>query len=403
MSDKGKLMLLSPMLHQGGFERICVTTARLLAAYFDITIVIFDASDIAYDVSGLNIIDLNLGAKNGVITKIVNIVKRSRRLSQLKKEINPDICYSFGSTANIVNVLSKNKKTRVWLGLRSYMDMEEHIKMWIFTKMADKIVCCSKVIEKELKNKYHCDKTATLYNLYDVEDIQKQAGEKEPDLPWGNADCQGRKLKYIVSMGREDIVKGFWHMLKVFSVIYKEIPETRLLILGEGDFLPYKKLAEDLGVSDVVHFAGMQKEPYKYLKKGAVYLLTSLREGFPNALVEGMALGLAPVSTDCLTGPAEILLDETDSKEYFVGNETVIYGKYGIIVPVMEKEPDFEASHVLEEEKNLANIVIKLLKDTDKLQGYQTAAKERAKFFTYESYIQQFLQLACEKKASVIK
>lgn len=402
MSDKRKLMLVSPMLHQGGFERICVTTARLMATYFDITIVIFDSSDIAYDVEGLHIIDLKLGVKKGKLRKVWNIVRRSHRLYQLKKQLKPDICYSFGTTANIVNALSKTKKTKVWLGLRSYMDMEEHTKIKLFVNLADLIICCSKVIEQELKSKYHCDKTTTLYNLYDVEDIQKQAGEKEPELPWEAVDSQGRTLKYIISMGREDEVKGFWHMLKAFSLIHAKIPETRLVILGDGSFMPYKKLAEDLKIKDVVHFAGMQKEPYKYLKKGSIYLLTSLREGFPNALVEGMALGLAPISADCMTGPAEILLGEMQ-EENFNQNNTAIYGEYGILIPVMNDEPDFDAEHILQEERNLADIVINLLQDDKKLREYQEAAKERAQFFTYESYTRQFLQLACEKKPNMVE
>lgn len=402
MSDKRKLMLVSPMLHQGGFERICVTTARLMAVYFDVTVVIFDSSDIAYDVEGLHIIDLKLGVKKGKLRKIWNIVRRSHRLHQLKKQLKPDICYSFGTTANIVNALSKTKETEVWLGLRSYMDMEEHIKIKLFVRLADLIICCSKVIEQELKSKFHCNKTTTLYNLYNVEDIQKQAEEKEPDLPWNDVDSQGRELKYMVSMGREDAVKGFWHMLKAFSVIHAKIPETRLVILGDGSFTPYKKLAEDLEIQDAVHFAGMQKEPYKYLKKGSIYLLTSLREGFPNALVEGMALGLAPISTDCMTGPAEILLDEMKG-EQFKQNNIAIYGKYGILIPVMNEEPDFDADHILQEERNLADIVVDLLADDRKLQNYQSAAKERAQFFTYESYIRQFLQLACEKNTNMVE
>ena len=402
MSDKRKLMLVSPMLHQGGFERVCVTTARLLAPYFDITIVVFNSANIAYDVDGLNIIDLKLGVKKGKVRKIWNIIRRSRRLYQLKRQLKPDICYSFGSTANMVNVFSKTKATKVWLGLRSYMDMEEQLKIKIFVKMADLIICCSKVMEEELKDKFHCDKTTTLYNMCNVEDIQKQAKEKEPNLPWGDVDSQGRKLKYMFSMGREDEVKGFWHMLKAFSLIHAEIPEARLLILGDGSFSPYKKLAEDLKIQDEVYFAGMQKEPYKYLKKGSVYLLTSLREGFPNALVEGMALGLAPVSTDCMTGPAEILLDEMQ-EDHFQKKNTVIYGKYGILIPVMDEKPDFDAGHILLEERNLADVVIDLLIDGEKLQKYQTVARERAQCFTYDSYVRQFLQLACEKNANMVK
>lgn len=114
--------------------------------------------------------------------------------------------------------------------------------------------------------------------------------------------------------------------------------------MGAGSFAHYRKLAEDMGIADAVFFAGMQREPYQYLKKGEIYLLTSLNEGFPNALVEGMALGLASVSTNCMTGPAEILLEDGDASA-LVGTEKggripAIYGEYGILVPVMEKERD---------------------------------------------------------------
>ncbi|MCM1125429.1 MAG: glycosyltransferase [Lachnospiraceae bacterium] len=402
MDEKKKLMLISPMLHQGGFERVCVTTARLLADYFDITVVIFDSADIAYNIDGLNIIDLKLGVKKGKLGKLWNIVRRSHRLYQLKKRLGIDICYSFGTTANLVNAISKTKTTKIWLGLRSYMDMEERLKIRLFVKRSDLMICCSKVIEQELKRKYHCDKAATMYNPYHVEDIRKQAMENEPKLPWNDVDSQGRTVRCIVSMGREDGVKGFWHLLKAFSLIHIKIPETRLIILGDGSFAPYKKLAEDLKIQDAVYFAGMQKEPYQYLKKGEVYILTSLREGFPNALVEGMALGLAPVSTDCMTGPAEILLKEMQ-RERFNQNENAIYGEYGILIPPMNEKADFIADHILREEQNLADVVVDLLEDDKKLQRYQLAAKKRTQFFTYESYTQQFLQLACEKKPNMIE
>lgn len=397
MEKKKKLMLISPMLHQGGFERVCITTARLLEPYFDITIVIFDSSNIGYDIEGLHIIDLNLGVQKGKIRKILNIIKRSRKLRKLKKELKPNIAYSFGPTANMVNAFSKTNSTKVWLGIRSYMDMGESVKLKLFTKLADLIICCSKVIEKELKIKYKFNKIATLYNLYDVEAIKKNAQEKEPELPWQDADEQGKKLRYLLSMGREDDVKGFWHMLKIFSQVQKEIPEARLILVGEGNFEEYKKLAEDLEISGYVCFTGMQREPYKYLKKGEVYLLTSLNEGFPNALVEGMCLGLAAVSTDCMTGPAEILLgDESadiDKKQEYK-NTYVIYGDYGILVPPMSEKKDLNAGNILEEEQNMAKVIVDLMQDKDKLDRYQKAAIERAQCFSYEKYIERFLDLA---------
>lgn len=395
MSEKRKLMLISPMLHQGGFERVCITTARLMEPYFDVTIVIFNSANIAYNVEGLRIIDLQLGVKKGKLKKILNIVKRSRKLRRLKKEMKPDIAYSFGPTANMVNAFSRTGREKVWLGLRNYTDVEETVKIRLFVKLADLIICCSKEIEKKLKEDFHFTKTATLYNLYDVESIRRVAAQKEPALPWKEAE--GERLRYLVSMGRDDDMKGFWHMVKVFSLVHEKIPAARLILMGAGSFDHYKKLAKELHVEDAVCFAGMQKEPYHYLKKGEIYLLTSQNEGFPNALVEGMSLGLAPVSVNCMTGPAEILLEDGDvsafARQEAAGEVPVIYGEYGILVPVMEFERDLDPSHITQEERNMADIVVGLLQDEKKLKSYQEAAVKRAQIFTYENYVERFLEL----------
>ena len=395
---KKKLMLISPMLHQGGFERVCVTTARLLAPYFEVVIVIFSSEDIAYDIKGLNIIDIKMGAREGMAGKLLNIGKRSLKVRQLKKRWKPDIAYSFGSTANIVNAFSRTGKEKVWLGIRSYMEMGQPRKIRLLAKFADVLVCCSRKIEGELGEKYGICHTATLYNPYNVEAIRKEGDSGEPALPWGERDGQGRKLEVLVSMGREDQVKGFWHLLKAFALVHETIPQARLLIIGEGTFEPYKKLAEELKIDGEVYFSGLQREPYKYLKTGQVYLLTSLNEGFPNALVEGMALGLAAVSTACMTGPSEILQEKDDislfRQQAAENSPPVIYGDYGILVPVMAPEPDFDPGHILEEERNLAQVVAGLLLDRQQLEKYQKAAVERSRIFTYEGYVGQFLKCA---------
>ena len=173
-------------------------------------------------------------------------------------------------------------------------------------------------------------------------------------------------------MGREDVVKGFWHLLKIFSLVHEKLPDTRLLIIGKGEFTPYRKLADNLGIADAVCFAGLQKNPYPYLKKGSLYLLTSYWEGFPNALVEAMALGLVPVATDCMTGPAEIF-----------------DGKYGVLVPNMGKDPDMDASHMEEEEINTAALVTALLQNEEEMARYSRLAVERAGVFSKEEYIRK--------------
>jgi len=409
--SKRKLMLISPMLHQGGFERVCVTTARLLEPYFDVTIVIFDSANIAYDVEGLSIIDIQMGVRKGKLQKILNIIRRSRKVRELKKEMQPEIAYSFGPTANMVNAFSKTGKEKVWLGLRNYTDVEEETKMRLLVKKADLIVCCSRDIEKSVKIKYKFNNTAVLYNLYDADTIRKEAAASDLPLPFaeelkeaGSLQQEPGQLRYLVSMGRDDPMKGFWHMIKAFKLVHDQIPEARLILMGAGTFQKYKTLAEQLKITDAIYFAGMRRDPYALLKYGEVYLLTSANEGFPNALVEAMTLSLAPVSTNCLTGPAEILVRNGDTaslNDQFTEKQKeketpVIYGDYGIVVPEMQKEENLDPADITEEERNLADTVIRLLQDEKLLQSYRQTAARRAGDFTYEKYLEQFLKLAEE-------
>lgn len=80
-----KLMLITPMLHQGGFERVCVTTARLMQEYYDVTILIFSDKDINYDITGLNVININVPSKKSKLAKVINLIKRIVKTRKVKK------------------------------------------------------------------------------------------------------------------------------------------------------------------------------------------------------------------------------------------------------------------------------------------------------------------------------
>lgn len=381
MKTKRKLFLVSPMLHQGGFERVCVTTAKLLKDDFDITTVIFDNADIAYDIEGLKIVNLNCPVKGSVFGKVINSLKRSRKLRRLKRIEKPDICYSFGLTANLVNCLSTVPGVKTWTGLRSYGDIDSTRYIKLFMKKADLIVCCANEIERELATRYDFHKTATLYNLYDLNLIRKESEGEVESWPFkDDVDVNGNKLRYLISMGRDDDTKCFWHMIKAFYLVWKKIPEARLIILGDGSFKDSITLATELGIRDYIYFAGMRKDPYKYLKKAEIYLLTSRVEGFPNALVEGMALGLAPVATDCRSGPREILVPNNSEC-------------YGILAKLMSSEENYNSSDLFEE-RSYADAVIRLLSENEVLKRTQELALKRAGDFSYESYRERFIELA---------
>lgn len=361
-----RLLLIVPSLHQGGSEKVCAMTARILKPYFEVQIAIFDGRNIDFDVEGILVTDLGLPSRPGKLAKIWNVFRRGVRLARLLQRERIDIAYSLGPTANLASVFSKGlpggRGVKRWMGVMSYMDMD-NARLGLFCRHCDKLLCCSDTLRRMIEEKYACDHAYTLQGCFDIEEMRRLADLFEPELPWQDG-------RIIISMGREDVVKGYWHLLKIFSLVHAKLPDTKLMIIGKGEFTEYRRLAADLGIADAVYFAGLQKNPYPYLKKGTLYLLTSYWEGFPNALVEGMAMGMAAVATDCMTGPAEIF-----------------DGRYGILVPNMEKEPDMDASHIEEGERTVAQQVIALLSDEEKLARYQALSVERAADYSVEIYI----------------
>lgn len=449
-----KLMLITPMLHQGGFERVCVTTARLMQKYYDVTVLIFSDKDIHYDVTGLNIVNINLPARKGKYAKVINLIRRIIKVKKIKKELGIDISYSFGSSANYVNSLSKGRE-KVFTGLRCSTDMESPKEVKLFCSKADQVLSCSREIMRQLSVDYNYDRSSYIYNPLDVETINKQAEEAIDDLPFGieqkkdepdfkkdaqdnsnkdleidsekkskdeekNQDLEQTvsitfgagangyiekwvgdktrkkeeddRLKLVVSVGRQDYIKGFWHLIKAFSLVAKEKDNVRLMILGTGDWTQYQKLVEDLEIKDKVAFMGIKKNPFPYVAASDLYVLSSNHEGFPNALLEAMALGKPCIAADCKTGPREILLTENEYNSLLKlrpdGSSTdkAIEGEYGILVPDMSEVEDFDAKVITVGEKALAREMNKMLSDTDKLDKFGKKARERADCYQPDKY-----------------
>lgn len=376
---KEKLLLISPMLHQGGFERVCITTARLLKPYYDVSIVIFDDADIAFDIRGLSIINIHLGVRNGKLAKMTNLMRRAVRVRKLKQRMKPVIAYSFGPSANMVNALSKTSLTSVFLGLRGYQDVADDPKMKLYVRKADRIICCSKEIEAIVQEKYGYLQTATLYNPYDAEGITELSKEKVTDLPWKMEDEDRPRI--LIGVGRDDPIKGFWHLIKAFYLVQKEIPQMRLIIMGDGSFEQAKSLVSELQLEQKVYFPGVRKNPYKYLAASEMFLLSSYTEGFPNVLVEAMILGRPLISTDCRTGPAEIL----------------DHGKYGILVPDMGDTEDYSGDTISEKETCFAEKIVEVLKDSERQKELSELERKRAGEFDYDSYVDNLLKLCYNK------
>jgi glycosyltransferase involved in cell wall biosynthesis len=121
-------------------------------------------------------------------------------------------------------------------------------------------------------------------------------------------DETGSSRKTILAMGRLHNQKGFDLLLRAFHASALAPTGWRLRILGEGpERTSLTRLASDLGISDSVDLPGIVADPENRMHLGAIFVLSSRYEGFPNALLEAMAMGMAVIATDCPSGPAEIV------------------------------------------------------------------------------------------------
>jgi len=122
----------------------------------------------------------------------------------------------------------------------------------------------------------------------------------------------------VMGSGKFKPQKDFPTLLRAFAQVRAQRP-ARLIILGSGrDGPSLQALAESLGIGGDVDFPGHVENPFAYYSRAAVFVLSSMWEGLPNALIEAMACGCPVVSTDCPSGPREILED----------------GRFGALVPV---------------------------------------------------------------------
>lgn len=154
------------------------------------------------------------------------------------------------------------------------------------------------------------DRFVRLYNPIDLDSIREKA--KAPvDAPAG---------PFVVSVGRlEESQKDFTTLLHAYARLVADGIEDRLVIVGDGASRPQlEALAKSLGIADRVTFQGFQSNPYAWIRRARLMAFSSKMEGLPNVLLEALAVGQVVVSTDCPTGPREIL-DE---------------GRAGLLVPV---------------------------------------------------------------------
>jgi glycosyltransferase involved in cell wall biosynthesis len=162
------------------------------------------------------------------------------------------------------------------------------------------------------------ERIVTIYNGIEMADVLRQA-ELPLTHPWFSPGAP----PVVLGVGRLAPQKDFPTLVRAFARVRAQRP-ARLLILGHGDPAGLLRLAAQLGVADDVSCPGFVANPLQFMARAAVFVLSSAWEGLASVLVEALACGCPVVSTNCPSGPAEVLDDGAFGRLVPVGDDSAL-------------------------------------------------------------------------------
>ena len=385
-----KLGLLIDTMNGGGAQRVVAHLSDILSEDYDIHVILFEDTYHAYTCQGKQLC-LNVPAKQGnVFVKLTMLWKRVLRLRKLVQQEQLDCVISFLDSPNIANLLAHTPKCRKVISIRNYSRLENRqnalgvltdIAMKVLYRRADYVVAVSDIIKKDFITHYGIEpeKIRTIYNPYNFDDIHEKAA-----CPIPAKDQEFVSGKFVfTNVGRIMYQKGIWHLVKAFSLVHEQAVDARLVIVGEDlsqGRLP--ELIRQLRIENAVLLVDRTQNPYQYMRAADCYVLSSLFEGFPNAMVEAMVCGCSIVAADCKSGPREILSEFTDMNAEC---QYIEFLDYGVLVPALEPREDWNPDHITDGERYLAQAMLEQYQDTDKRKHYAKKAVQRSSQFDYEN------------------
>jgi len=321
-----KLSIFIPSLMGGGAERIIVILANEISKRGIAVDLVLSKSIGPYlsDVHpSIRIVNLN---SKRLLFSIVPLVKYMR-------EEKPKVMLTALNTANVIAIIARiisRVKFRLIVSERAVTSVAIKDNPLMRAKLmpflmrmtyqkADAIVAVSFGVADDIINKFKMPSKNihVVYNPVVTSQLIKLSNEKF-EHEW----FENEEVPVILSIGRLTSQKNFTLLIKAFSLLLKS-REARLIILGKGELQKeLENLTIELNIRDKVSFPSFVKNPFMWMKNSSLFVLSSDYEGLPGTLIQAMACGTPVVSTDCPSGPKEILEN----------------GQWGRLVPMRDVE-----------------------------------------------------------------
>ena len=377
----------------GGAEKIASQVGTNLKRLgHDVTFLIFYDFKPKYEFEG-KLICLNEKLTEDVFTKTYKLFSRTIKISNICKKNKINTTISFLEDSNFSSVLSKTlfrNKSKTIVSVRN--NPLKHPKLFqILTKIiypkADLVVALSRGVKNILKTQFNLKNTKTIYNIQDINRFLDLSKEKITNKE--HRIIMGKDYNFI-TIGRLTKQKAHWNLIRSFKEVVKKNNKVKLIILGKGELeKDLRNLTKKLGLEDKVFFLGVVKNVFPYIKKSDCFVFTSDYEGFGNVLTEVLSQNKPTISTDCDSGPREILCPELNIEEKIKYPHR---GKYGVLLKTFDEPNNFsdlKEKPLTKEEKKLTETMLEMMKNKDLQKKYSKGLK-RAKDFDKHKIIKEW-------------
>ena len=375
------IFLTTDISVKGGTPRVMADLATGLSRDFDLSIIVTEGQQTAYpypESVELFFLGAHSGVKKSKASRTINSLRLIPAIAKQIEARKAEIVVSFLTRANIANVCARGLSRSRYRGVLceqnfnsiqyagSFLGRSLQRLMRLTYPQADVVVPNAADLAADLHRSFGVpwSKLRVIHNPMPLARIAEMSREEldHAELAWF-ADSG----PVVVNVGRLIEQKNQKLLLEAFSDVRRQIP-CRLVILGDGPLAAsLLEYARSLGVDRDIALWGWRDNPFKYMAHAAAFALTSSFEGSPNVLMEAMACGCPIISTDCPSGPGEILN----------------HGELGLLVPMGDRAA-------------LARQLLALLKDVGRRQQLSSAAHQHIQAFDTPLIVEKYKTLIME-------